>query len=388
MPLIGSTNGEKKTLRIAVDIGTLSDGPHGNENSGIQVAVIALLNQLQRLDTFNEYFLFETRKSAYTVYNEKWKKILLPAYGVPAIVWLQSVFPRYLSKYNIDVLWAPKGICPLWFSKKIRVYTTIHDLSYLHFPETLLYKDRIQCQLLIPQSAKRSAAVFTVSGYIKRDIEQNLQPIEIPVLAIPHGKPDWTIPLAYSSEKRKDFLFFAGNLEPRKNLINAVRALEILHTQGIAVELQIAYPSGWKNIKIINYIKESPIQKNIKLLGFLSVDELKEKYLTCKALLYPSFYEGFGLPVLEALVSDCPVITSQNTVMQEIAEDSALYFNPFDPRDIADKIRFVYSDAFDREFYLKHKNRILEKYSWETAAIKMLSVFVSSGDVVPPGKIY
>ena len=159
-----------------------------------------------------------------------------------------------------------------------------------------------------------------------------------------------------------------------------IRALEILSSQGKSIELQIASPSGWKTKEIINYINKSPIKNHIKLLGFISLDELKIKYLTCKALLYPSLYEGFGLPILEALVLDCPVLTSQNTVMQEIAEDSAVYFNPLDPNDIAEKIRFVYSDGFNRKFYLKHKNRILGKYSWETSAKKMLSIFESSND--------
>ena len=380
MQIINPSNGKQKALRIAVDICTLSDGKRGIETSGIQTAVIAILNELQRLDTANEYILFETRESAYITYNNNWKKVLLPTFYLPHFLWMQLILPIYLLKHNIDVLWASKSICPLLFFKKIRVYTTIYDLSYLHFPETLLYKDKLELQLLVPLSAKRSTAVITDSMYIKNDIEKNYRSIKTPIIAIPLGKPDWNIPSTYSSEKRQDFLFFAGNLEPRKNLINAIKALELLNSQGKSVELQIASPSGWKTAQIIDYINKSPIKLNIKLLGFLSLDDLRSKYLMCKALLYPSFYEGFGLPILEALVLDCPVLTSQNTVMQEIAENAALYFNPFDPHDIAEKIQFVFSDAFKRDFYLKHKNRILGKYSWEISAKKMLSIFESSND--------
>jgi glycosyltransferase involved in cell wall biosynthesis len=378
MPIIGPAKVPGKKLRIAVDICTLGDGKYGFETSGIQTAVIALLNQLQQLDTLNEYLLFETRASAYKVFNNRWKKILLPKYGLPGNVWLQSVFPWYLSKYKVDVLWAPKIMCPFMFLRKIRVFTTIYDLTFLHYPETMTAKDRALYRILVPFSLKRSTAVFTDSEYIKKDIEHNYQSIKTPVIAVPLGKPDWSVPPDYSYKQRKEFLFFAGNLEPRKNLVNAIKALEILFSQGKSIEMQIASPSKWKSGEIIDYINKSPVKNNIKLLGFISLDELKEKYLQCKALLYPSFYEGFGLPVLEALTMDCPVITSKNTVMQENAGDAAIYFDPFNPGDIAEKIRLVYSETFNRDFCLKNKNRVLEKYSWEFSARKILRSFESS----------
>jgi glycosyltransferase involved in cell wall biosynthesis len=365
-------------MRIAVDIRTLSDGKCGNETSGIQTAVISLLDQLQRLDTANEYLLFETRESAYKVYNNKWKKALLSAYGLPEIVWLNLFIPWYLLKNKVDVIWAPKSICPLWTFGKTRIYTTIYDLTFLHYPATMTAKNRIICGILIPLSAKRSTAVFTDSEYIKKDIERNYRSITTPVIAVPLGKPDWFVPADYVSKQRQEFLFFAGNLEPRKNLVNAIKALEIIYSQGRSIELQIASPSEWKSGEMMNYINNSPVKNNIKLLNFISLDELKNKYLQCKALLYPSFYEGFGLPVIEALVMDCLVITSKNTVMQENAGDAAIYFDPFDPGDIAEKIGLVYSETFDREFYLKNKKRVLERYSWEKSAQKMLDSFESS----------
>lgn len=382
-PIVESVTAPGNKLRIAVDINTLGDGKCGNETSGIQTAVIALLDQLQRLDTSNEYLLFETRDSAYYVYNNKWKKIQLPTHGLPGIVWLQSVLPWYLRRYKVDVLWEPKILCPLLFFRKIRVFTTIYDLTFLHYPETMTVKDRTLYRLLFPLSANRSSAVLTDSEYIKRDLEKNYRSIKTPVIAVPLGKPDWSVPADYSCRQRKRFLFFAGNLEPRKNLINAIKALEILYAEGLSIELHIASPSSWKSREIIDYIGKSPVRNNIKLLGYLPLDELKVQYLTCKALLYPSFYEGFGLPVLEALAMDCPVITSRDTVMQENAGDAAIYFDPFDLRDIADKIRMVFSKTFDRDYYLRHKKGVLEKYSWETAARTMLYIMTSPTAKIP-----
>jgi glycosyltransferase involved in cell wall biosynthesis len=374
-------NTKKRPLRIAVDIATLTDGKTGKETSGIQTAVIALLHQLQRIDVVNDYLLFETIESVYTVNNPRWKKVLLPAFRIPRTMWAQLVFPFYLLKYKVDVLWAPKYICPLWHIRKMKVFTTVYDLGFLHFPQTLLTRDRLIMRLLVPLSARRSTAVFTDSEYIKRDFKENFRSIKTPVIAVPLGRPEWQIPSSYSLKQRQDFLFFPGNLDPRKNLLNAVKALEILYAQGKIIKLHISSPSIWKSGEVIDYINKSPVKGSITFLGFIPLDELKKKYLTCKALLYPSIYEGFGLPVLEALAMDCPVLTSKNTVMQEIAGESAVYFNPLDPGDIAEKISFVYSDVFDRNVYFRHKDRALEKYSWETAARIMFAAFES-----PAGK--
>ena len=245
----------KQTLRIAVDIRTLSDAA-----SGIQNALIALLNQLQSLDTANEYLLFETRNSSFQVHNPGWKRILLPTYGLPGVLWEQTFLPRFLSTSAVDVLWAPKSICPLWLDRRIRVFTTIHDLTYVHYPATMTVKDRMLCRMLIPLSARRSTAIFTVSNCIKRDIEDSYPSLTIPVIAIPHGRPAWSVPSDYSCRQRQEFLFFAGNLEPRKNLLNAVKALEALHAQGTSIELQIASPSSWKSGEIMDYISKSPVK--------------------------------------------------------------------------------------------------------------------------------
>jgi glycosyltransferase involved in cell wall biosynthesis len=359
-------------LRIGIDINTLRDG-----YSGIQTYLSELLNQLQKIDNRNEYVLFETSVSDYDIFNSKWKKVLLPSFNLPGIVLMQLIFPLYLSRYKIDILWSPKFTCPLWQPKRTKYFTTIHDLTPFRFPETMLFKDKLFLRLLIPLSVKRSTAVVTDSYFIKNDIDKYFSHIKTPVCAIPLGKPFWNIPSGYRSEARGNFLFFAGNFEPRKNILNTIKALELLHAEGKTIELQVASPAGWKNRELLDYIERSPIKSNIKLLGFISTADLQQKYLSCNALVYPSYYEGFGRPVLEALTMDCMVITSINTVMQEITGESALYFNPFDPNDIAEKIKYIFSDVFNRDFYLKHKNIILKNYSWEIAARKLLAVFES-----------
>jgi len=357
-------------LRIAVDVNVFMDG----KGSGIPTYLEFLLNQLQVIDKKNEYFLFETRQSKYRVTNPLWNKLLFPTI-LPGTLWIQLVFPILLLRHKIDVLWSPKFLCPLFYLRSIRVFTTIHDLTMFRFSQTMASKDRLLMRYLVPLSINRSNAIFTDSFFIKRDIENHFRNLRKLVIAVPLGKPDWKIPEKYSAHQRGDFLFFAGNLEPRKNLLNVFKALEILFDTGTAPEIHVAFPGSWKAGEALEYVNNSKIKASVKMLGFLSVSDLQHNYLSCKALVYPSVYEGFGLPVLEALSLDCLVLTSAGTVMQEVAEDSALYFNPFDPRDIAEKIRSIYSDNFDRTPYLRNRDKILSKYSWKTAAERILSSF-------------
>jgi glycosyltransferase involved in cell wall biosynthesis len=366
-----------KIKRIAIDIRTLCDGKRGIETSGIQIYLIELLSHLQKLDKKNIYFLFETKVSQFRCISPKWNKILVPKWHLPAIVWQQIVFPFYLVKYKIDILWSPKFICPIWCTNKIKIYTTFHDLVFSLYSQTMQFRDILQSRYFTHMSIKKSTAIFAVSDFTKKEIEIYFKTLKTPIISIPNGKPEWNPPDDYNANNRENYLFFPGNLEPRKNILMAIRALEILHSEGKPIELQIASPAGWKNKELLDYIARSKIKSNIKLLGAFSHNDLKQKYLSCKALLYPSLYEGFGLPVLEALTLDCLVITSKNTVMQEIADKSALYFDPLNSNDIADKIRMVYSNDFDRNKYLKHKYTVLNKYSWESAARTILTIFES-----------
>ena len=168
------------------------------------------------------------------------------------------------------------------------------------------------------------------------------------------------------------------NQEPRKNLIGLIKALEIVNLRSRSIELHLVGPAGWKNKELKKRIEKSPIRNNIKIMGYVTEQELKQEYLSCKALIYPSFYGGFGLPALEALELDCLILTSGNTVMEDIAEDCAIFFDTLRAEDIANKIEQIYSSDFDRQAYLVNRKKVLDKYSWNKSAQKLLSLFMSN----------
>jgi glycosyltransferase involved in cell wall biosynthesis len=362
-------------MRIGVDIKAFKNG-----STGIARYLRSMLDELQQLDSENEYFLFEPRALGYVTHNPRWRTVTIP-WKLPGIIWLQTVLPRYIRKLGIDLFWAPEEICPIALPRRLPVVTTIYDLTHIRFPETLQTTNLLIKRLFERMTLKRSNAIVTISDFIGREIVQVFSDIVSAdkVHAIPCGGPGWSPPPDYDAERRGNHLFFAGNFEPRKNLLNLIKALEILHARGLSIPLILAGPRGWKNRPILDHLEQSPIKDNLTIMGYISEEQLKEQYLTCKALVYPSVYEGFGLPVLEALSLDCLVITAKGTPMEEVGGKHVLLCDPHDPEDIARAIAQVCDSSFDRSVILGERESVLQAYAWRGAAERLLGVFCQYG---------
>jgi len=358
-------------MRIGVDIKAFKNG-----TTDIARYLRSILDWLQKLDRENEYFLFSCASSDYTTSNPLWKKIVTP-WRLPGIAWQQMVLPGLLKEYSIDILWAPEQMCPIFLSRHIKVIVAVYDLVFLRYPQTCVWSNRLIQRHLFPHTIRRSDVLAPISDYIAREMSHAYRKL-LPgkkIRAVYCGGPGWFPPQGYAGSKRENFLFFAGNLEPRKNLVRLIEALEILRRKhGLTIPLHLAGPNGWKNRSLRALIESSIIRNDIVFSGYLSEENLKREYLTCKALIYPSLYEGFGLPTLEALSLDCMVLTSEGTVMQEICRNGAMYFDPKNPESIAAAIHHIYGPDFDRRNYLDVKAEILQKYSWEQAARTLLLI--------------
>ena len=362
-------------MRIGIDIKAFRNG-----TTGIARYLRSIMDSLQEIDTGNEYVLFECSPSDYTPRNQRWRKVRTH-WRLPGILWQQLVLPFLLRKHRIDLLWAPEQVCPVFFTRNTRIVTTIHDLAYYHYPETFVLSTRLILRYFARGVARRSDRLVAGSNYIKQDFLSVYGRFcdTSKLVAIPDGRPEWSVPEDYRRSNRKDFLLFVGNIEPRKNLTGLIKALGLLHGKGLDVPLHITGPEGWKSGALRDVVRTSGVETNVSFLGYVTDTELKNQYLQCKAFVYPSLYEGFGLPVLEALSLDCLVLTSKDTVMQETAEDTALYFDPHSPADIAEKIAGVLEPGFDRTPYLRGRENVLSRYSWRETARRMLAVFSEVG---------
>lgn len=360
-------------MRIGIDIKALKHRP-----SGIQIYHVKLLDALQTIDTVNDYILYEQRPSTYRLFNPRWSRAVLPT-RLSGTLWLQLLPPR-IKKDNLDIFWGPEQVCPLWKMSNVKYITTILDYTFRHFPQTVRFTTRWILRLTWKRVFSVSDALIPISKTmydetcsLQKEINRTSSRVEV----ISVGSPGWTPPEEYAAEKRGEHLLYIGNIEPRKNLLQLISALELLHSRTVTPKLKIISASTWLMSDFTRNLEASPIRNSIELCGFLSTDALKNELTTCKALVFPSIYEGFGIPVLEALSLDCLVLTSKGTAMEAVAEECACYFDPNSPESIASCIEKIYRPEFNREHYLQNRQTILARYTWKNSAEKLLSLFNS-----------
>jgi len=361
-------------MNIGIDIKALYAG-----QGGIAAYISRVLNALQEIDRDNNYFLFEKNPSSYNIVNPRWKKVVVGS-KLPGTVWLLLKLPFYFSKYSLDVFWGPEQICACVFNPaKVKMISTIHDVAVKVCPETMQTSNYWINRLFLKASIRKSNKVLTVSQCIKKEIcsyyPKEISPADVVVTYL--GKPDWVI-----SDKdiivRKDHLLFVGSFEPRKNLMALLCALLVCRKEmGKTIALRVIGPSGWKNNLTHKFIVDNDLSTQVTFSGFLDETGLLNEYRTCKAFIYPSIYEGFGLPILEAMAAGAPVLTSRGTSMEEFAAEAVVLFDPLAPRDIAEKIALVYSADGGHRGKMEKYGALLQRFAWKKTASEILRILTS-----------
>jgi glycosyltransferase involved in cell wall biosynthesis len=358
-------------MNIGIDIKALCNG-----KAGIAMYITKILDRLQEIDHENHYFLFEKQSSSYRIVNPRWKKIIVSS-RLPGTLWLMFKLPFHFSGYSLDVFWGPEQVIPCVVNPgRVKMVSTIHDVAVKQCPETMQPSNYLINRIFLRRSIGKSSRVLAVSGRIRDDI-RTFFPKDAAaddVIVTYEGGPVWACKPGEMG-MRGDHLLFVGSFEPRKNLLNLLRALSILITEKKKkVALRIVGPCGWKNARVRGYIEQNGLAAQVSFLGYIKEKKLTKEYCGCKAFVYPSIYEGFGLPVLEALSAGAPVLTSKGTAMEEIAGECCVLFDPGDPHDIAEKILSVYQPDFNPDSMLRRREAVLARFSWDTTARKTLEV--------------
>lgn len=357
-------------MNIGVDIKCLAKG-----RTGVAVYLRNSLDWLQRIDTANSYILFEPVCSGYPLHNPRWKTVRIPGARIPGTLWTHYVLAPRLARHGVEVFWEPEQLAPLKVPAGVKRVITIHDLTCKHYPWALNAFNRLMHTLYFDKSVACADRIVTVSSFVKNELVRMYPAVSEKTTAIPNGCA-WDVDTAAETAPRADFLLYVGTVEPRKNLLNLVKALEILsRSHRMDTTLKIAGPAGWKSRRLFRHIAHSAIRDRIHFAGYQSAESVRQLYRACRMFVFPSLYEGFGLPVLEALASGCIVVTSRGTVMQETLGECAVYFDPRSPEDIAAKIRAVLCGEIDTAALLTNRRRILAHYSWEKSARALMGVF-------------
>lgn len=268
----------------------------------------------------------------------------------------QFTVPRICSKLKADILHSPTGIAPL--SLPCSSAVTVHDTAFRVFPNDFTLSHRMFVSTLLPRSARKADLMFTDSAWSRSEIHKYLGiPLEA-MQVVPLGvaeeyfqdrRPEDLDRVRQRYRLPEDFLLYLGTIEPRKNLVSLVEALAHLSKERDDIRLVIAGRFGWKVRGLLKRIEQLGIANRVLFPGFVEHADLPILYRLAKVFVYPSKYEGFGLPVLEAMACGKAVIASDKTSIPEIAGNAAHLVDVENPEALARAVRELWEDPAQRQ---------------------------------------
>jgi glycosyltransferase involved in cell wall biosynthesis len=385
-------------MKIGIDCRTILN-PEKGAGAGVSHYVYQLVRHLLQIDKENTYFLFFDR-SVQTKKLKKFKQKNVFVRFFPFYQYRQLLPERYinhlvnatLAKENLDVLHIPSSF-PYYQYKGLTV-TTVHDLVFYKFPELVETEELQELKVNFPHILKKSKKIIAVSKSTAKDLRELflLSPQKIEVIYHGIDKRFFTKTSLKDISKikqkykiKKKYLFFIGTLEARKNILRIIESYERFREKigaepgkkdiSFDYQLVLSGAPGEKFEKIKKKISQSKYKKDIILTGYVPAEDLDSLFGGADLFIFPTLYEGFGLPILEALAKGVPVITSNVSSLPEITNRAAILVDPY---NVAEITRGIYNVLFDRSLKKKLINqgkKVVEKFSWEKCARQTLAVY-------------
>jgi len=293
-------------------------------------------------------------------------------------MWFEWSIPMMLRKYKADLFLSPDGYMSL--STRVPTCLVIHDLAFEHYPEHFVLSHKLYWRHYSPLFARKATRIATVSTFSKNDISKTYGIAADKIDVVYNGAHDEYQPLTPAERdavKKEyadgcEYFVFAGALHPRKNIVNLLKAFIIFKKrQHTNMKLVIAGRPAWKYEEVEQMRSEMQFKDDVKWVGYMNVDELSKVIGASYSLVYASLFEGFGIPILEALQCEVPAIVSNTSSMPEVAGDAALLVDPSSPQDIADKMHLMYKDEALRARLIVNGREQVKKFDWESTAKKL-----------------
>jgi len=287
-------------------------------------------------------------------------------------MWEQLSLLKYLKRQGSPLLISFSGCGPLNYTNQI---ITIHDVSHERHPEWFAKNYYRFYHYMMPRIGKKAHAVITVSEFSKNEIIQTLgitaEKIHVIHSNVPfHNKPSAESILNYTSNAKSDkFIIAVSNMDPRKNFIRLVEAFSKIKDKTVKL-----YIIGMQFKAFNTPDLQKLVNENVVLPGFIDDDTLQEMYKNALFSIYPSLYEGFGLPPLESMTYGCPAVVSNIPALKEISQDAAFYVDPFDINDMTEKMNLMIEDNNLRQNLRLKGLEQIKKYSWDKSAKQVLEL--------------
>ena len=363
---------------------------YGSVGKGLGRYTQKLIANLEKISTSygNQYFIFLRKENweEYQPLNKNFTKVLadIPWYSIRE----QVIFPRILRKFNLDLVHFPHFNVPYFFSGKFVV--TIHDLILFHFPtrrastlSPLFYRLKLAAyKIVIRNAIKDSKAILAVSAHTKKDILKHfkINPDKVFVTheavdllpAIPSDLPRQEVLKKYGI--MKPYILYVGNAYPHKNLDVLATAFREVTRKHPLLRLVLVGKEDYFYRRLKKFVRDGRI-KNIVFADFVNDNHLPIFYQEAQAYVFPSLYEGFGLPPLEAMCEGTPVISSSSSCLPEILGEAAHYFDPKATGEIAEAMEKVLIDKELREKLISAGRKQIKKYNWGKMARQTLKIY-------------
>ena len=364
-------------VRIGIDARKLHD-------FGIGTYIRNLLRQLARLDRDSEFVLLcrpEDREALASL-GENFRPV--PERAATYSVAEQLSIPLALRREKVALFHAPHYVLPPLV--RCRSVVTIHDCIHLMFPQYLPSRFALQyARTSIALAARRAARVMTVSESSKRDILRfvDTAPDKIDVIYNAYDerftvepREEDVVRVRERYQLHDEFVFYAGNVKPHKNLERLIEAFDLVRKRGLDhLKLVVIGDEISKYTALRRAVHQHQLHKYVRFLGYMPEETLAVMYRLAGVFVFPSLYEGFGLPPLEAMASGTPVVTSNVSSLPEVAGDAAVLVDPYDAHCIADGIHRVLTDETLRRDLRKKGVARAGQFSWEASVRRVHKIY-------------
>ncbi|RYZ60598.1 MAG: glycosyltransferase family 1 protein [Proteobacteria bacterium] len=350
------------------------------KRTGVQRAAYNLVKTLLDIDQENEYVLFTGEDQA-----EEWRKYpnvtlvtspLKVGGNLRNHLWEQFVLPKLAKKHKIDILHSPANMAPMFYSGASVVH--IHDLCFVVNPQWYSYTFHTAYNIAIPRLAKKATRVITNSNNSRNDLLQfyNVDASKVRLIY-------WAVDQTFGAREtnstesvtESDYILYVGSLEPRKNIGNLIEAFERMRTRNPDLKTKLVLIGGESPLFADVRLQIKTYHQDVVFKGFVSDEELRQYYRQAQAVAYPSLYEGFGLPPLEAMASGAPVVTSNTSSLPEVVGNAALMVSPYDCDQLAETLALIVRDPLLRREMRARGYEQVKKFNWYRVARNILAVY-------------
>ncbi len=374
-------------MHIGIDAHAIGARQGGNETY-----IRNLIKALGQLDCRNRYTIYLANAQAAAEWRAFLKlrnpnfeiRLLPPPTPLVRVPLALALELRIRPVDLLHVQYTAPPFCP------VPVVATIHDLAFEHLPETFTRRGSLQLKLTVRRTARRAARIATVSDFSRRDLIRTYGLPADKVQVTYNGIESHFSPLPRSAGEaeevrrqfgiERDFILAVGSLQPRKNLVRLIRAYAKLRTEqaGFNHQLVIVGRKLWLADEVLAEVSRRDWAEDVILTGYVGDDDLPALYRSATAFVYPSLFEGFGLPPLEAMACGTPVVTSNTSSLPEVAGDAALLIDPYDQSSIEDALLRIVQDQPLRARLREKGIEQAGKFSWRDAAEKTLQLYQES----------